>query len=164
MATKRPKVLVVDDQHGMRMTLAGIIEDQGFDVTGASDGYKAIDAAKADDFDVIFMDMVMPGLDGVETYREIRKVSPDSIVVMMTGFAMDEMVADVLREGAHSVISKPFDPGTVVEIMETVMRSVVIVVLDDPSTRLAAATVHSRGQGLLGREGGEWRRGRQAWR
>ena len=133
MAEPTPKILVVDDQRGMRLTLSGVIEDEGYDVTGVEDGYQAIDAASKTPFDVIFMDIKMPGINGVQTFREIKKISPSSVVVMMTGFAVEDLVEEALDEGAFSVVYKPFDIDRVIKLIESVLRSVVILVVDDRS-------------------------------
>ena len=134
MAVKKPKVLIVDDRRGIRLTLAGIIEDQGYEVAAAEDGFQAIEAATETDFDLIFMDIQMPGINGVQTYREIKQIRPESIVVMMTGFAVEELVKDALDEGVFSVIYKPFDTDRVVKLVEAVHRTVVILVVDDRSS------------------------------
>ena len=133
MAEPTAKILVVDDQRGMRLTLSGVIEDKGYDVTGVEDGYQAIDAASKTSFDVIFMDIKMPGINGVQTFREIKKVSPNSVVVMMTGFAVEDLVKEALDEGAFSVVYKPFDMDHVISLVEAVLKSVVILVVDDRS-------------------------------
>lgn len=134
MAVKRPTVLIVDDRPGIRLTLEGIIEDQGYDVTAVEDGFQAIKAATETDFDLIFMDIKMPGINGVQTYREIKQIRPQSIVVMMTGFAVEELVKDALDEGVFSVIYKPFDTEKVVKLVESVHKTVVILVVDDRSS------------------------------
>ena len=133
MAEPTPKILVVDDQRGMRLTLSGVIEDRGYDVTGVEDGYQAIDAARKTTFDVIFMDIKMPGINGVQTFREIKKISPSSVVVMMTGFAVEDLVKEALAEGAFSVVYKPFDMDHVISLVESVLKTVVILVVDDRS-------------------------------
>ena len=133
MAEPTPKILVVDDQRGMRLTLSGVIEDRGYDVTGVEDGYQAIDAARKTTFDVIFMDIKMPGINGVQTFREIKKISPSSVVVMMTGFAVEDLVKEALAEGAFSVVYKPFDMDHVINLVESVLKTVVILVVDDRS-------------------------------
>jgi DNA-binding NtrC family response regulator len=133
VAEATPKILVVDDQRGMRLTLSGVIEDRGYEVTGVEDGYQAIDAASKTPFDVIFMDIKMPGINGVQTFREIKKISPDSVVVMMTGFAVEDLVKEALDEGAFSVVYKPFDMDHVINLVESVLKTVVILVVDDRS-------------------------------
>ena len=133
MAPNNPKVLVADDQRGMRLTLEGIFDERGYQVTGVENGYQAIEAARETQYDLIFMDIKMPGINGVQTYREIKKICPGSVVVMMTGFAMEELVREALEEGAFSVIYKPFDAEEVVKLVESVYRPVAVLVIDERS-------------------------------
>ena len=130
MAAKKPRILVADDQRGMRLTLSGIIEDQGYNVTVAEDGYQALNAVKKSAYDLIFLDIKMPGLDGMETFRKIREVRPDSTVVLMTAFAMDEEVTEALQQGVSSIIYKPFDMQSVVVLVESLTTTVDVLVVD----------------------------------
>jgi len=134
MPNNKPKVLVVDDQKSMRLTLAAILEDQGYDVTEVEDGYRAIEAVEQVPFDLVFMDIKMPGINGVQTFREIKKIIPKSVVVMMTGFAVEDLVKEALDEGAFSVIYKPFDMESVLNLVDSVLKSVLILVVDDQSS------------------------------
>ncbi len=134
MTNNKPKVLVVDDQKSMRLTLAAILEDQGYDVTEVEDGYRAIEAVERVPFDLVFLDIKMPGINGVQTFREIQKINPKSVVVMMTGFAVEDLVKGALDEGAFSVIYKPFDMEGVIKLVESVLKSVLILVVDDHSS------------------------------
>ena len=68
-----PRIMVVDDDAGMRLTLEGIIEEEGFDVSAAADGYQAIKLAKEAFYSLVFMDIKMPGINGVDAFREIKK-------------------------------------------------------------------------------------------
>jgi len=120
------KILVVDDQSSVRVTLSGIMEDQGYDVTEAEDGYRAIDASRETAFDLIFMDVMMPGINGVQTFREIKKINPKSVVVLMTGYSgpvLEDLLKDALEEGAFSVIYKPLNIGHLISIVESVPRA-----------------------------------------
>ena len=132
MTTSNPKVLVVDDMRSMRMTLSATMEDQGYDVTEVEDGYQAIDAVGEKSFDLIFMDIKMPGINGVQTFREIKKISPRSVVIMMTGFAVQDLLKEALDEGAFSVLHKPFEIDRLVELVESAL-GVDILVVDDRS-------------------------------
>jgi len=134
MSEYEPKILIVDDQRSMRMTLAGVIEDQGYAVTEAEDGYQAIELVTSAHFDLVLMDIKMPGINGVQTFREIKKISPESVVVMMTGFAVEDLVAAALEEGAFSVIYKPFDVEGVIKLVDSVLESLLILVVDDYSS------------------------------
>ena len=131
MTNNLPKVMVVDDDSGMRLTLEGIIEDEGYAVVGASDGYQAIELARETSFALIFMDMKMPGINGVDAYRKIKKLNPGSVVFMMTGFAAEELVKDALQEGASAVIYKPFDVEQILDIVRSVLKTNVVLVVDD---------------------------------
>lgn len=131
MAHERPSIMVVDDEPGMRMTLEGLIEDEGYDVVGVNDGYTAIELAKTTRFSLIFMDIMMPGINGLETYKEIKKVSPGTIVLMVTGFSVEEVVKQALEEGAYAVIYKPFDVGQVLDIVKDALKTTLALVVDD---------------------------------
>ena len=119
MANNKPKILVVDDQRGIRLTLSAIMEHQGYDVTEAEDGYQAIEAVTRQSFDLVFLDIKMPGINGVQSFREIKKISPGSAVVMMTGFSVEDLVKEALDEGARTVIYKPFQVEKVLSLIES---------------------------------------------
>ncbi len=112
-------VLIVDDDKGIRFTLEGIIDDEGYMVRGAEDGYQAIELVKEINFQWVFMDIRMPGLNGVETYLEIKKISPESRVVMMTGFSVEELVNQALEEGVFAVLYKPLPVEQVLNILKS---------------------------------------------
>lgn len=134
MVDRKPKILVVDDMRGMRLTLSGIMEDQGYDVTGVEDGYQAIAATRRTAFDLIFIDIKMPGINGMQTFREIKRISPGTVVVMMTGYAVEDLIQKAMEEGASSVIYKPFDLQKVVKLVEAVLKTVLVLVVDDRSS------------------------------
>ena len=127
----RGKVLVVDDDFGMRVTLEAIMEDEGYEVMAAEDGYQALELAKDTPFDLVFMDIRMPGMNGVEAFREIKRVRPESVVVMMTGFSLEELVTEALSEGAYPVIYKPFEMEQIIEIVQNVLKTTCVLVVDD---------------------------------
>ena len=119
MQPNQTNVLLVDDDDGIRFTLQGIIEDEGYSVFGAEDGYQAIELVKQIDFHWVFMDIRMPGLNGVETYLEIKKISPSSKVVMMTGFSVEALVDKALEEGVYAVLYKPLPVQQLLDILKS---------------------------------------------
>ena len=133
MAGDNTKVLVVDDQSSIRLTLSAILEKWGYDVVGVEDGYRAIDAARAQPFDLILMDIKMPGINGVQTFREIKRIRPGSLVVMMTGYAVEDLVEAAQQEGAFSVIYKPFDMEELLKLVDSISKSILVMVVDDHS-------------------------------
>ncbi len=105
----KTNILVVDDLRSSRLTLGGILEDEGHNVVLAENGYQAIEAVRQIPFDVIFMDIKMPGINGVQTFREVKKINPQVVVIMMTGYSEQEVVRRAISQGAYTCIYKPFD-------------------------------------------------------
>jgi len=130
MATKT-NVLVVDDLKSMRLSLGGILEDEGHNVVLAENGYQAIEAAKQILFDLIFMDIKMPGINGVQTFREVKKINPKAVVIMMTSYSVEDLVKEALEEGAYAIVYKPFDVKRIVSIIERALCKTLVLVVDD---------------------------------
>lgn len=123
MSDPRLQVLVVDDQISIRRTMTEIIKNWGCQVMDVEDGYQAIECVKNIDFDLVFLDIKMPGINGIQTFREIKKLRPDSLVVMMTGFKLQEFIDAAFDEGAVCVVYKPFDPERIIHILRSAVRS-----------------------------------------
>ena len=112
------QILVVDDERGMRLTLSAILTTNGYLVKAVENGDEAIAAASETSFGVIFLDIIMPRINGIETLRAVKKISPSSKVIMMTGFTESELVHEAMTEGAFAVIYKPFDVRRVFSFLE----------------------------------------------
>ena len=113
---KKINVLLVDDEKQFVTNMARILKVRGFDVTTAFDGYQAVDAIKyGGGFDVVVLDVKMPGLDGVATLGEIKKRAPDTEVIMLTGHATLESGTQAMRKGAYDYLMKPCDIEDLVE-------------------------------------------------
>ncbi|WP_437484223.1 response regulator [Sorangium sp. So ce1014] len=117
-ATRR--VLVVDDEEGMRATVAANLELEGYEVVEARDGAHALDLVRQQRFALVLSDVKMPGLNGVETFRELRRIQPDLTVIAMTGHAAPEMIHAFTSRGGYACLRKPFD---VRELMHTIARA-----------------------------------------
>jgi two-component system response regulator MprA len=100
-------VLVVDDQVGMRDTLVAILELHGYRVTSAPDGEAALRAVHANPVDVVVMDIMMPGRDGVSVLRDIG--TPPPRVILMTAYALEEQLRSAVEANAYAVLHKPFE-------------------------------------------------------
>ena len=131
MSKEKANVLIVDDQLGMLETFKDILTDKGYSVDTAEDGYMAIKRAKEKKFDIIFMDMKMPGINGVQTFREIKKINPDTSVIMMTAYAVEDLVKEAISEGAYTVVYKPFDMDRIIQTIEEVLEGSLVLVVDD---------------------------------
>jgi DNA-binding NtrC family response regulator len=130
----KTNVLVVDDLKSIRLTLGGILEDEGYNVVLAENGYQAIEAAKQAPFDLVFMDIKMPGINGVQTFREIKKINPEAVVIMMTAYSVEDLIREALEEGAYAVVYKPFDIEKIVSIIESALQKTLILIVDDSFT------------------------------
>lgn len=112
---EEPRVLLVDDDISLLKTMSFILRRRGCSITVAQSGDEAIRMVGEDPFDVIFMDVKMPIMNGLECYENIRGIRPDATVVMMTAYAVEDLVQKALQEGAYGVMYKPLD-------MEEVLR------------------------------------------
>ncbi len=118
----KTNILVVDDLRSISLTLGGILEDEGHNVVTAEDGYQAIEAVRKTHFDVIFMDIKMPGINGVQTFIEIKKIDPKAVVIMMTGYSVEDLVKRAVREGAYTCLHKPFDMEKVITLVAAIAK------------------------------------------
>jgi two-component system response regulator HydG len=138
MPEKKASVLIVDDDASMSRTMSLVLARKGYEVSTAPDGPTAIGMVKDRPFDIIFMDIKMPVMDGVEAFEKIKVIRPDAVVVMMTAYALEDLVQKALREGAYDIIYKPLDIGKVFGTIEEVKARgegmLVMVVDDDPGT------------------------------
>jgi len=126
----------VDDNVSLCRSMSLVLERKGYAVTTASDGPDAIAMVEESHFDIIFMDIKMPLMDGVETFKRLKKVRPKAVVMMMTAYAVEELVQEALQEGAYGIIYKPLDIEEVVAIIERARQdregALILVVDDDP--------------------------------
>ena len=119
LTDQQQSILVVDDDPGMCETLADILEAKGFVVQTALDGPSAIERMKADPFDLILIDVMMPGMNGVETLREIKSLRPEAMTVIMTGRSqLEGLVSEALWTGVDGVLYKPFDVDAVIDMVK----------------------------------------------
>lgn len=101
------KVLVVDDEADFRETIVKRLQKRRVNVTGAESGEKALELIVAQPFDVVVLDVKMPGLDGIETLREIKKINPFIEVILLTGHASMESGIEGMKLGAFDFVMKP---------------------------------------------------------
>jgi two-component system nitrogen regulation response regulator NtrX len=100
-------VLIVDDEEGIRESLSGILEDEGYKILTSSSGEEALKALKEHNPDLIFLDVWLPGMDGIVTLREIKEVKPDLPVIMISGHGNIELAVKATRMGAYDFLEKP---------------------------------------------------------
>jgi two-component system response regulator (stage 0 sporulation protein F) len=111
---------VVDDKFGDRETLKAILEGKGYRVATAKDGSEAVHMVESKHYDIIFLDIKLPIMDGVETFERVKTIDPDATVIMMTGYTEEDLVRKAVSEGAYTCIYKPFDMQRVVRLVESI--------------------------------------------
>ena len=116
-----PRILIVDDELPIRDLVRGYLEREGYDTQSAEDGATALGLARDGDFDVIVLDVMLPGLDGIEVCRQIRTFS-DAYVLMLTARSeeIDKLVG--LAVGADDYLTKPFSPRELVARVKALLR------------------------------------------
>jgi len=100
-------ILVVDDEGAIRYSVSKTLQRIGYNVQEAASGEEALEMMKKQEFDVVLTDIRMPGLTGVELLKRIKETAPDSIVILMTGYASLGTAVESLRLGAHDYLIKP---------------------------------------------------------
>ena len=103
------KILLVDDEEITLKYLSRFLIKKGFDISTAMNGNEALEKIKKQDFIVVLLDVLMPGMDGIETLREIKKIKPMTEVIMLTGHASVQVAMQGMKLGAFDYLIKPFD-------------------------------------------------------
>ena len=103
------KILIIDDEKAIRNSLGEILSDEGYEVDTAEDGPSALAKVDKERFDVIFCDIKMPGMDGIEVLEKLMADGVDSVVVMISGHAEIETAVECIKKGAFDFIPKPVD-------------------------------------------------------
>jgi two-component system response regulator (stage 0 sporulation protein F) len=115
-------VLVVDEEPGMRDTLMAIPELEGYRVSSASDGETAVTTVRKGTFDVVVMDVRLPGRDGVSALQEMGKPPPQ--VILMTAYAEEDRLRAAVEAHAFAIVDKPFDTRRMLSLVEDASRAV----------------------------------------
>jgi DNA-binding NtrC family response regulator len=102
------RVLIVDDDPGLRKSLALVLANEGYEVAAEGDAVRALERLESEAFDVVLCDVRMPGLDGIEFVRRHHSAGGRAMVIAMSGYGGDEQALATIKEGAHDYISKPF--------------------------------------------------------
>jgi DNA-binding response OmpR family regulator len=123
MSLTAGKILVVDDDPGMLDTLMDVLSATGYETSVAASGNAALEMAQAGRFDLVLMDVQMPGLNGVQILHALRVLDPTIVVIMMTAYTGDELVAESQRTTGFSVLSKPLDLDQVLPLVKSIVSS-----------------------------------------
>ncbi|MCX8030707.1 MAG: sigma-54 dependent transcriptional regulator [Thermodesulfovibrionales bacterium] len=107
--------LIVDDERGIRESVSGILEDEGYEVLTASSGEEALEIIRGEAPDIIFLDVWLPGMDGLKTYLKVKELT-DTPVIMISGHANIETAVTAIKMGAYDFIEKPLSLERIVTV------------------------------------------------
>ncbi|MBW2122919.1 MAG: sigma-54-dependent Fis family transcriptional regulator [Deltaproteobacteria bacterium] len=126
MPDKEMKLLIVEDEKAQREMLEGFLLNQGFPVLSVDEGRAAVEAVRREPVDLVFLDFKMPGMDGLETLRELRRINPELAVVMMTAYGTIETAVESMKAGAADYLTKPIDLDELLLLIEKVSEKILL--------------------------------------
>jgi two-component system nitrogen regulation response regulator NtrX len=115
---EKGRVLIVDDQEEILTSLGAILADEGHDVLKARDGQEALHAVQSDSPDIVFLDIWIPGIDGMQTLKAIKRISPKCHVIMMSGHGTIETAVKAIKLGAEDYLEKPLNLEDTLHLVE----------------------------------------------
>ncbi len=111
------KILIVDDESSVRELFAGVFTDEGYELVAAEDGNAALDILKNNDIDVIFLDLKLFGMNGIDLCRQIRETKPVSVIFAITGWAPLFEIEECREAGFDDYFEKPLDMDMLLDIV-----------------------------------------------
>jgi len=156
--------MIVDDNENLRITMTKILKTKGHEVISAADGEEALLLAEENkDIDLVFMDIKMPIMNGVETHKKLKVIIPGAVIIMMTAYAVDDLIQDALSDGAYGVLYKPLDLSSfdsligIIEDARKNAKGAMVLIVDD-DTNLSDSfkrILETRGLTVMTAENGE---------
>jgi CheY-like chemotaxis protein len=119
---KKPRVLIIDDEPVIQNLMTDLLTADGYEVFIATDGLEGVAKATQNDFDIIFSDIHMPNMNGLETMRKIKELKPHSIFVVMCSY-IDNVSEEAIKEVAIAILEKPFNIADVTSLAEDIIHS-----------------------------------------
>jgi two-component system nitrogen regulation response regulator GlnG len=117
------RILIADDEDSLRWVLEKGLRQAGYEVSAAKDGESALRAFEAEPFDLVFLDVRMPGMDGLTALARLRELRPDAHVIVMTAHGTMETAIQAMQRGAYDYLAKPFDLDEVVLLTERALEA-----------------------------------------
>lgn len=114
---KREKILIVDDEKIIRESLYHWFEDDGYTVEAAESGESALKKFLVESSDLLLVDLKMPGMGGLELLKEVKKINPETIVIMITAYASVNSAIAAIKDGAYDYVTKPIDPDDLANLV-----------------------------------------------
>jgi len=115
-------VLIIDDDESIRAGCTQTLSGEGYRVTSVENGSRGLEMVREESFDVIILDLKMPGIYGLDVLRRIKVDNPDTMVIIITGYGTIEIAVKAMQEGAFNFITKPFTPEALLAMVEKAVR------------------------------------------
>jgi len=131
------KVLLVDDEEEFIETLAERMRTRGMDVSTTTSGANALQMVDHENYDVVVLDLKMPGIDGLEALKRIKRRRPNIQVVLLTGHATVEKGVEAIKEGALEFLEKPVDLASLTDAIHKAKATKMVLVEKDTEERIA---------------------------
>ena len=119
------KILIADDEEVLRMLIVDTLEDEGYEIVETENGRDALEEIKTNDYDLVLLDYMMPGLTGIEVAKEVQTL-PDkqgTKILMLTAKNQQKDVEESQAAGIHYYMSKPFSPMQLIDVVEEIVNA-----------------------------------------
>lgn len=136
------KVLLVDDEEEFTETLAERMRTRGMEVSTTNSGADALQLVDAEDYDVVVLDLKMPGIDGLEALKRIKRRRPDIQVVLLTGHATVEKGVEAIKQGALEFLEKPVDLASLTAAIHKAKATKMVLMEKETEERIAEILQH----------------------
>jgi two-component system NtrC family response regulator len=123
----KPKILIVDDGESQRFVLKGFLLREGYLVDEAENGIKALQCIRDQHFDIILLDHKMPGMNGVEVLKEVKRTNPEIAVVIISAYGTIERAVEAMEAGAFYYITKPVELDKLLIILDHISQRHLLV-------------------------------------
>ncbi|MBB5348285.1 response regulator [Desulfoprunum benzoelyticum] len=140
----KAKVLLVDDEEDFLKTLAERLESRGLNVTTASSGESALASVEGQEYDLIVLDLAMPGIDGLETLKRIKARQPEAGIIMLSGQGSIRTSIEAMKLGAEDFIEKPVNISELLDKISEAKEKHMLV-LESKSIKEIEKIIHSKG-------------------
>ena len=118
----KEKILIVDDERIVRESLLHWFEEDGYDVEAAEDGEIALKMFDKSKYDLLLVDMKMPGISGLELLKKVKEIDKETIVILITAFASVPSAITALKDGAYDYVTKPVDPDELAHLVKKALE------------------------------------------
>ena len=119
--TAKPKILIVDDEPRMCDSIKLLLGSRNYEIHTANSGHEAIECFMHHPFDLVLLDLVMPGMDGYQFMGEIHRRNPDALIIILTGHASIKSAVEVLKRGAYDYLRKPFEHEDLIKAVKNAL-------------------------------------------